>query len=75
MVVGLNILTLLVAAWQTVAATSSFGVRDDLHFPLRARGANKDGTLPRYKNPAATIEDRVSDLLPRMTLEEKVAQL
>ena len=75
MVVGMGILTLLVAACKTVAATSSFDIRDDLHFPLRARGANKDGTLPRYKNPAATIEDRVSDLLPRMTLEEKVAQL
>ncbi|KIO21728.1 glycoside hydrolase family 3 protein [Tulasnella calospora MUT 4182] len=30
---------------------------------------------PLYKNPKANIEDRVNDLLPRMTLEEKVAQL
>lgn len=30
---------------------------------------------PLYKNPKAKIEDRVNDLLPRMTLEEKVAQL
>ncbi|KAG8943685.1 hypothetical protein FRC04_002585 [Tulasnella sp. 424] len=30
---------------------------------------------PLYKNPKAAIEDRINDLLPRMTLEEKVAQL
>ena len=28
-----------------------------------------------YKNPNAHIEDRIKDLIPRMTLEEKVAQL
>lgn len=28
-----------------------------------------------YKNPAASIEDRVEDLLSRITLEEKAAQL
>lgn len=30
---------------------------------------------PLYKNPKATIEERVEDLLGRMNLEEKVAQL
>lgn len=30
---------------------------------------------PLYKNPAAPVADRVDDLLARMTLEEKVAQL
>jgi beta-glucosidase len=30
---------------------------------------------PKYKNPALPIEDRVADLLPRMTLEEKVEQI
>jgi beta-glucosidase len=30
---------------------------------------------PTYKNPAAPVEDRVADLLSRMTLEEKVSQL
>ncbi|KAH7340638.1 glycoside hydrolase superfamily [Rhizoctonia solani] len=30
---------------------------------------------PLYKDPNASIEDRVKDLLPRMTVEEKVAQL
>lgn len=32
-------------------------------------------STPLYKNPKASIEARVNDLLPRMTLEEKVAQL
>lgn len=30
---------------------------------------------PRYKDPNASVEDRVNDLLSRMTLEEKAAQL
>lgn len=54
---------------------ASLEVRGDLHFPLHARGTNNDGSLPVYKNPKASIEDRVNDLLPRMTLEEKVAQM
>ena len=28
-----------------------------------------------YKNPAAPVEDRIEDLLARMTLEEKIAQI
>jgi beta-glucosidase len=32
-------------------------------------------SLPKYKNPKLSIEDRVADLLPRMTLEEKVEQI
>lgn len=28
-----------------------------------------------YKNSHASVEDRVADLLPRMTLEEKIGQL
>ena len=54
---------------------NSFDIRDDLHFHIHARATNKDGSQPVYKNPAASIEARVNDLLPRMTLEEKVAQL
>src|SRR5215472_13934918 len=30
---------------------------------------------PAYKNPDLPIEDRVADLLPRMTLEEKIGQI
>ncbi|KFA61980.1 hypothetical protein S40285_07600 [Stachybotrys chlorohalonatus IBT 40285] len=31
--------------------------------------------IPVYKNPNATVEDRVNDLLRRMTVEEKTSQL
>ncbi|KAG6899430.1 hypothetical protein C0995_005965 [Termitomyces sp. Mi166 len=61
--------------FESTAAVNTFGVRDDLHFSLEARGNNKDGSVPVYKDPNASIEDRVNDLLPRMTLEEKVSQL
>ncbi len=39
-----------------------------------AHGRTQGGT-PDYKNPKLPIERRVEDLLSRMTLEEKVAQL
>ena len=32
-------------------------------------------TTPRYKDPNLSIEERVADLLSRMTLEEKVRQM
>ncbi|OHX64073.1 glycoside hydrolase family 3 N-terminal domain-containing protein [Flammeovirga pacifica] len=35
--------------------------------------ANND--QPIYKNPAVAVKDRVADLMSRMTLEEKVAQM
>lgn len=44
-------------------------------FSLASRATNIDGSVPTYKNPEASIEDRVNDLLPRMTIEEKVSQL
>lgn len=68
--------TLIVLALTAGAAYSSgFEVRDDLHFHAYARATNKDGSVPVYKDPTAAIEDRVNDLLPRMTLQEKVSQL
>jgi beta-xylosidase len=36
---------------------------------------NSRTQAPDYKNPAITVDRRVSDLLGRMTIEEKVAQL
>ncbi len=38
--------------------------------PVRGQG----GAMPDYKNPNLLVERRVTDLLGRMTLEEKVAQ-
>ena len=37
--------------------------------------ANKNGKMDVYENPKENIEDRVEDLLNRMTLEEKIAQM
>ncbi|KAG5351352.1 hypothetical protein C0989_006867 [Termitomyces sp. Mn162] len=65
-------LALVATLFLVVAAEmNTFGVRGDLHFGLEARAKNKDGSAPIYKDPNAPIEDRVNDLLPRMTLEEK----
>jgi len=37
--------------------------------------AQGNDELPPYKNPNLPTEERVADLLGRMTLEDKVAQL
>jgi len=37
--------------------------------------AQQSATEPAYKNPALPLEQRVSDLVSRMTLEEKISQL
>jgi len=43
---------------------------------MKACGKKEDyGSLPPYKNPTLSIEERVNDLVSRMTLEEKVSQL
>src|SRR5262245_59472981 len=39
------------------------------------RGKSKPGKIPPYRNPGLPIEKRVQDLLGRMTLEEKAAQM
>jgi beta-glucosidase-like glycosyl hydrolase len=33
------------------------------------------GTVPPYLDPRVPIEDRINDLLPRLTLEEKIIEL
>jgi beta-glucosidase len=42
---------------------------------LSFRDLNGNGELDAYEDPRLPIEDRVDDLLARMTLEEKAAQL
>ncbi|KAG6840549.1 hypothetical protein C0991_005866 [Blastosporella zonata] len=71
----LPLLALVAALVPLAAAEDILGARDGMHFSLEARAANKDGSLPTYKNPKASIEARVNDLLPRMTVQEKVSQL
>ncbi len=46
-----------------------------LSFLLPVVGMKSQEKLPDYKNPSLPVERRVADLLSRMTLEEKVAQL
>lgn len=36
---------------------------------------NKNGKMDVYENPDAQIEDRISDLLSQMTLDEKTCQM
>lgn len=45
-----------------------------LHLCLRVTAAS-NGSTPLYKNPNAPVEDRVNDLLDRMTIHDKTAQL
>lgn len=40
-----------------------------------AKPAPSTAETPKYKNPALSIDDRVADLLSRMTLEEKIGQI
>src|SRR5262249_36626041 len=52
--------------------------RDILMRVKRKSGSNKSGRVPKvppYKNPALPAEKRVGDLLRRMTIEEKAAQM
>lgn len=42
---------------------------------LAAVACARNTTGPLYKNPDAPVDDRVADLLQRMTIEEKTAQL
>jgi len=42
---------------------------------LMANAQDKPATAPRYKDASLPIQDRVADLLARMTLEEKIDQI
>lgn len=60
---GRIVFTLMLAAMLISAATVA-----------QEKAPSNDNT-PRYRNPKLAIEDRVADLLSRMTLEEKVGQI
>jgi beta-glucosidase len=40
-----------------------------------SKGLAQDSVMPPYRNPALPVEQRIGDLLARMTLREKVIQL
>lgn len=44
-------------------------------FSLAAGKNASDSSTPRYKDASAPVEERVTDLLGRMTTEDKMAQL
>jgi len=53
------------------SAFSLFAVIASVFFP----NAGKMQSLPAYKNPNLPVQARVDDLLSRLTLEEKIAQM
>lgn len=55
-------------------SSALFALSAIVHGSLAATRPGKT-SVPTYKNPKAAIEDRVNDLLSRMTIEEKAAQL
>ena len=63
------------AALFTTAALLATGLPLASSSSAIAPRAAATDAIPLYKNAAAPIPDRVEDLLKRMTLEEKVAQL
>ena len=59
---------------RLVASGLAFAAATLLPHDLTASAGSPMPTPP-YRNPALTVEERVADLLGRMTLEEKVGQL
>jgi beta-glucosidase len=60
---------------KTRAFSFSFSVLIIVAFCLPVAQMKSQEERPDYKNPRLPVERRVADLLSRMTLEEKVAQL
>ncbi len=54
-------------SFRRIAGTIAFG--------LLTTALSAQQQAPRYRDPSLSIDDRVQDLLSRMTLEEKVAQI
>jgi len=47
----------------------------NLAFVFASSAWSQPAAVPRYRDPKLTIDERVADLLSRMTLEEKVAEI
>lgn len=76
MVVGLaNISSLYVWYWVQRMAGSFFSGGLLLLQLLSGLSTVQAASTPLYKDADASVEDRVADLLGRMTIEDKMAQL
>ncbi|KAH7057202.1 glycosyl hydrolase family 3 N terminal domain-containing protein [Macrophomina phaseolina] len=58
--------SIFVAALASISAVSARAL---------PRGAAQNETVPAYRNPTLCIDERLDDLIQRMTLEEKAGQL
>ncbi|KAK7525318.1 glycoside hydrolase family 3 protein [Phyllosticta citriasiana] len=60
---------------ETVTLAALALALDPLGASCHVLRSTSNATAPLYKDPLASIDDRVSDLLSRMTLQDKVGQL
>ncbi|KAI9148235.1 putative beta-glucosidase C [Paramyrothecium foliicola] len=67
-------ITLILAALAASSKASAASVKGDRWSPLQSR-ASSNTSVPIYKDPSHCVDDRVEDLLSRMTLEEKAGQM
>ena len=61
--------------WSIRTLAVSFLAVFALLLPFSTRTTNSQNATPDYKNQKLSVDARVADLLKRMTVEEKVAQL
>lgn len=70
------VISLVAAASLISTSTCLPGVREASHTPLvQVRSVQTNETMLPYQNASLCIDERVEDLLARMTLEEKAGQL
>lgn len=58
-----------------LAAIAMFAVLGAASAPVPVRDLNRNGVIDPYENPDLPVEQRINDLIARMTIEEKVGQL
>jgi len=63
-----------VVVWHAVIAIA-IGLANCPYLVSQASHATQSSDTPAYMNPGLPVDERVRDLVSRMTLEEKVGQL